>query len=99
MLGKLLSALSLTDSDGRKLSDDPLIEILLRICSEYVDPGLETLVFTRGLPAERQHSSPLNIKLRQHHAYRTPENGDMLLYLAAANEYAVLRFDGSKRWT
>jgi hypothetical protein len=40
-----------------------------------------------------------DIKLRQHHANRTPESSDMLLYLAGVNEDAVLRIVGSKRWS
>jgi hypothetical protein len=45
------------------------------------------------------HSPIGDIKLRQHHAYRTSESSDMLLYLAGINEHAVLRIVGSKRWS
>jgi hypothetical protein len=45
------------------------------------------------------HSSIGDIKLRQHHANRTSESSDMLLYLAGVNEHAALRIVGSKRWS
>jgi hypothetical protein len=45
------------------------------------------------------HSPAGDIKLRQHHAHRTPESSDMLLYLAGVNEHAALRIVGSKRWS
>jgi hypothetical protein len=44
------------------------------------------------------HSPADDMKLRQHHAHRTPESSDMLLYLAGVNEHAALRIVGSKRW-
>jgi hypothetical protein len=46
-----------------------------------------------------QHCPAGDIKLRQHHAHRTSESSDMLLYLAGVNEHAVLRSVGSKRWS
>src|SRR6266852_3070904 len=45
------------------------------------------------------HSPAGDIKLWQHHAHRTAESSDMLLYLAGVNEHAVLRIVGSKRWS
>jgi hypothetical protein len=33
------------------------------------------------------HSPADDMKLRQHHAHRTPESSDMLLYLAGINEH------------
>jgi len=44
------------------------------------------------------HSSAGDIKLRQHHALRTPESRDIVLYLAGVNEHAALRIVGNKRW-
>jgi hypothetical protein len=44
------------------------------------------------------HSPAIHIRLRQHHAHRTPERRDIVLYLAGVNEHAALRIVGNKRW-
>jgi hypothetical protein len=51
----------------------------------------------RGIGENTPHSTDGDIKLRQHHAHRTPESCDMLLYLAGVNEHAGLRIAGSKK--
>jgi hypothetical protein len=44
------------------------------------------------------HSPADDMKLRQHHAHRTSESRDIVLYLAGVNEHAALRIVGNKRW-
>ena len=41
------------------------------------------------------HSPAGDIRLRQHHAHRTSESSDMLLYLAGVNEHASCAFMGA----